>query len=185
MLRMGLCIDPAKEEALGIADKAKRSMGVGVTGLPEKEAGYRERQKKKIIAGFKEYDPHLAAHILPGFGPHEGFDPREQLAVLVQASVLEDVVRKITRGCEYVFAERYIEEPYALEIWFPNPQGIEGAEAVLAGGTEDTLGLGLTIKRRVPHEDPLTVFYGFHIWGTLKVYATILPPGAGADNRGG
>ena len=121
MLSIGLCIDPAKEEARGIAEKAKRSMGVGVTGLTEKEAGHRERQKSGIIEGFKQFDPGLAAHILPGLGLHEGFDPREQVAVFVQKSTLEEVVRKIIRGCEYVLGGRYIEEPYALEIRFLDP----------------------------------------------------------------
>jgi hypothetical protein len=176
---MGLCIDPSKEEALGLADKAKRSLGVGVTGLSEREAGHREKHKRKIIAGFQEFSPEMLAHVLPGFGrPHEGFHPAEQQAVLISADTLREVTKKIVRGCEYCFAERYIEQPYELEVHFPNGEGIEEMDAVLSTGTTETLGPGLVIKRTAAREDEKSVLYGFRIWGTLRVYATIVPPEA-------
>jgi hypothetical protein len=68
----------------------------------------------------------------------------------------------MVRGCKFCFAERYIEEPYALDIWFPNREGIEGAEAMLSGGTTETLGPGLTIKRRAVHEERITASPALH-----------------------
>jgi hypothetical protein len=58
--------DSGKEEALGIADKAKRSMGSGCLTCPRERGRASREAEEKIIAGFKEFSPEMAAHIPPG-----------------------------------------------------------------------------------------------------------------------
>ena len=80
------------------------------------------------------------------------------------------------RGCEFVLAQRYIEPPYILKVYFPNVEGINGLESMIAGVATESLGPGLEIKRAPTGEDPLSVMYRLRIWGTLTVFATVLPP---------
>jgi len=178
LIRMGLCVDPTQWEARGISTKALRSLGVGEEEMPEREAAHRRAKKQSIIARLLRYTPEqMAAHVLPGFGPHEGARAEEQSVVLVSADALTRVTEKIVRGCEFKLGvERYIDPPYELKAFFPVQEGIDEMRGYLVNAEVTELGPGLEIRRRAAADDPLTVLYRLQIWGTLTTFGSILKP---------
>ena len=79
LVRLGLCTDPDKAEAYGIAKKILRSFGIGVDNLPLEEVGIRRKLLKEVLSELKPYTKDLK--FFPGFGLHEGFPPEMQLAI--------------------------------------------------------------------------------------------------------
>ena len=108
-----LCVDPRKLEAAGISEKVKRSFGVGVSGLSEKEQKIRDARKNRILSSMTPYSEDTKSHLIPGLGPHPGFPVEKQFQIQIPAELVYDVAQKIVRGCEFWMANgRIIGPPY-------------------------------------------------------------------------
>ena len=177
--RLVLCVDPLKDEAAGLSTKARRSMGIGAEGLSAVEAEHRRAQKLKIINATRPYKP--GTRTLPGLGPHPGFRDDKGLQIDIPADMLHEVAKKMVRGCEYILAGRIVEKPYDIEIYFaqeqdlPNQlvQALEGP-----GASTNDLGPGFSVTRVAAHDEANDVAYRIIVWGTLAIYALILPKSA-------
>lgn len=176
-VRLAICVDPQKAEASGLSAKALRSMGVNAEGISLGERLKRRALKRKVIRSMKPYKPNMET--FPGLGPHAGFAPESQVATTFPADQVEEVAKKIVRGCEYSLANgRIIEEPYRLAVHFVHEDKIPQAVTRIFGGpsAETThLGPGFVVTRAEAHDEPGSVVYKIVLWGTVVIYASILP----------
>jgi hypothetical protein len=77
---------------------------------------------------------HIAGRpgVLPGFGPYGDFPLNSQICVTVDAEKLRAVCGKIVRGLEHEVADRYVEPPYVLDVFFVDDEAAEASKSVLA-----------------------------------------------------
>lgn len=175
MVRFAMCVDPRKQAASGVWAKARRSLGIGVTGLSENERRIRKALKDEILGKAKIYDKSAEAYVIPGLGPHAGFPNELQIQIEIPADDVHEVAKKILRGCEFRLADgRIVEPPYELEVFVPTEMPRE-LETHLKFGP-DYLGPGCRIRRAVPVDDPGAAIYEIVIWDTWKLVFSILSP---------
>jgi len=177
--KLGLCVDPHKLEASGIAAKALRAVGIGVESeLSQKDKRIRAREKATLL---KEAVAHRQIKgdrteevgVLPGFGPHAGFEPDSQMVVFVDRQMLKDVCGKIIRGLEHHVANRYVQSPYRLDVFFIKDKDIASL-TLNFGRPEIYLGPGFQVWRVVEVPNPKNVIYRIRIWDTLFVHGAII-----------
>lgn len=177
-LRLAMCIDPAKVEASGINKRLYRSFGIGVSS---KEVGKEERKirlgkLKDIMKGATRYSG--SAKPFPGLGFHVGRLPEEHLTIPVPEKELIAVSKKIIRGSEYIYGnKRYIEEPFEVEVYFVNEDADIGDVTQLLGlGYRKDYGPGFVVERVAAMDSSRSVMYKIIIWGTLKIYGSVMIP---------
>jgi hypothetical protein len=88
------------------------------------------------------------------------------------------VAEKIVRGCEHKLAGRIIDESSELGVYFAHESDVaEQAARVFEGPSAKLthLGPGFAVTRSAAHDDPNTVVYRIVVWGTVTIYASILP----------
>ena len=174
-VRFVMCVDPRKQAASGVWNKARRMLGIGVTGLSESEKRIRKALREEIHRNAKLYDKSDEPHVIPGLGPHAEFPNAPQIRIEISAHDMHEVAKKILRGCEFWLAGgRIIEPPHELEVFMPTEMPQE-LEAHLKFGP-DQLGPGCRIRRAVPVDEPGTAIYEIVIWDTWKIVFSILPP---------
>jgi hypothetical protein len=174
LIRFGLCIDPRKPGASGLSKKALRALGIGVTGLSEKETRIRRALQDKILGKAKIYDERDEPHLIPGLGPHAGFPFKKQFQIEIPADNVYAVAKKILRGCEFWLANgRMVEPPYELEVFMPRETPSELKPHLKFG--PDYLGPGCRIRRAVPVDDVKTTTYEIVIWDSWTLFFSILP----------
>jgi len=178
--RLILCVDPRKAEAAGLSAKAIRSMGIRVEGLSAEEAEHRRKQKHKIISATKPYK--AGTETLPGLEPHPGFPEDTGLQIEIPSELLHKVAKKMVRGCEYFLKKgRIVEKPYEIEIYFVHEQNVpDQLLRALEGSSASTnnIGPGFSVTRVAAQDEPNDVAYKIIVWGTLAIYALILPQSA-------
>lgn len=175
-VRLALCVDPRKAEASGLSSKAMRSMGIGAEGLSSGEAAARRAQKLKIIASTAPYE--AGTETFPGLGPHPGFAGDKQLQISIPADMLREVAKKMVRGCEYALANRIIEKPYDVEVYFVHEHNVPNVVARALEGpsaNKACMGPGFSVTRAAAHDEPNSVMYKIIVWGTIVFYASVLP----------
>jgi hypothetical protein len=177
-VRLAICTDSQKGEAAGLSGKAVRSMGVGAERLSFRERLHRKALKWRIMKEMRPYKP--GTETFPGFGPHSGFPEHQQMAISIPAALLENVAKKIVRGCEYVLAKRVTDKPYGINVYFVHKQDVparvvQAFEGLSAQTTH--LGPGFKVTRVTAHDEPRTVMYKIVVWDKLIIYASILPDG--------
>jgi hypothetical protein len=173
-VRFAACIDPRKPSAKGLWDRAKRTLGIGVSGSDEKEKRIREGLKNKIFGNIKPYSPVDRPRLLPGLSTHPGFPAQAQFVLDIPGELVDSVSKKILRGCEYWLADgRIIEPPYDLQVYAPLETPEELRPHLKFG--PDYLGPGCRIRRAIAGDDPNAAVYEIEFWETMKLLFIILP----------
>ena len=175
---------PAKGRGRGAVGQSHALDGIGAEGLSPGEAEHRRAQKLKIISATLPYK--AGTETLPGLGPHPGFQEDKLLQIDIPADQLREVATKMVRGCEFVLANRIIEKPYDVGIYFVHEHNVpdilvRAFEGPSANTT--TLGPGFSVTRAAAHDEPDAVMYKIIVWGTLVIYAAILPESDLGDTR--
>ena len=183
-IRMALCITPDHPEAIGINSKLLRSFGLGIDedSLSPEEIEIRRKLLKKIFSETKPYTPDIK--VFPGLGLHEGFPPELQVTTPVPFNELEKVSKKIVRGLEYIFGgKRYIEEPYEVEVYFPEEKhGIKSLYDLLKKhGMQATYGPGFYVERAVATDKTKSVIYQIKVWNKLTIFGSVMTPDPDRD----
>ena len=174
-VRFAMCVDPRKQAASGVWNKARRMLGIGVTDLSESEKRIRKALKDEIMGKAKAYDGSAEQHVIPGFGPHVEFPTAPQIQIEIPAAAVHEVAKKILRGCEFWLANgRIIDPPYELEVFMVEETPEEILRHLRAG--PDYLGPGCRIRRAVPVDEPMSAIYEILIWDTWKLFFSILTP---------
>src|SRR6185437_1164106 len=78
-VRLALCVDPRKAAAMGLSEKAVRSMGVRADGISEEERKHREALKQNVLKEMKYYTPDTET--FPGLGVHPEFALESQFTM--------------------------------------------------------------------------------------------------------
>ena len=90
-----------------------------------------------------------------------------------------EVAKKIVRGCEYSLAnERIVDEPYREEVYFVHEKNVpQDVTQIFEGPSAKTthLGPGFVVTRAQAQDEPCSVVYKIVLWGTVVIYASILP----------
>ncbi len=76
-----------------------------------------------------------------------------------------------------MLANRIVEHPYELEIFFVHKSDIEGHTArVFESRSAKTthLGPGFVVTRSEAHDEPGMAMYRIVVWGTIIIYASII-----------
>ena len=94
-VRFAMCVDPRKQAASGVWMKARRALGIGVTGLSESEKRIRKALKDEIIGKAKIYDKSAEASVIPGLGPHVGFPNAPQIQIEIPAHDVHEVAKSV------------------------------------------------------------------------------------------
>ena len=172
LLTLPLCINPTKAEASGMTKRALASLGVGVDVKTMDSDEYKHRRGKlaKIIANAKPFDGKSTP--FPNFGVHEGFPANEHMTIkLPDVKAFAD---KVIRGIEYKIGDRYIEEPYSVNVYFREKNEITFVEELFKKVSIVERGPGFVIQRGYSNEDSGTVLMKVTIWGTFVIYGSIL-----------
>jgi hypothetical protein len=172
-VRLALCVDPQKVGAMGLSKRAVRSFGVEAGGISSEERQHREALRDKILREIKPYTSAAQPHTLPGLGAHPGFPIDEMLQIEIPADKLQEVARKIVRGCEYWLANgRIIDPPYQVEIFFVN-ETPNDVLRVLASSGVNYLGPGCRIRRAGAVDGSGVAMYEIMVWTAWQFYAVI------------
>jgi hypothetical protein len=172
---MGLCADPRKAAATGLSARVLRALGIGVDGLDSKEERHRRLLKERLL---REIRPHEVGDVtLPGFGLHSDFPGAQQRLIYFSADLLNDVARKIIRGCEYIMGEkRIVEPPYEIDLFMVQPGDIPHVIQILEPMKKTHIGPGFRVTRIVAIEDPKSALYEIVVWDTWTFYSSIVTP---------
>jgi hypothetical protein len=178
LVRLALCVNPQKPEVQGLAKRALASLGIGVTGLSEKETQIRKALRDEVFKGAKLYTGENKEHVIPGLEVHPEAPPGQQLELEIPADILTDVTKKIVRGCEWWLGTgRIIEPPYEIEVLMVPAQELPPSVAqLIALFGQAHLGPGFQVRRGAAHDDLGAVLYEIVVWDTMRFYCAILPP---------
>jgi hypothetical protein len=178
LIRVALCINPTKPEALGILKRAYRSLGIGVTDVDADEMKIRKTLKEEVLKDAQLYSGNPKENIIPGLGPHPEVPHDQQYEIGISADDLIDVVKKIVRGFEYwLGGGRIIDPPHEIDVFTLHEKDIPSAfTALLATTGKAELGPGVRVRRGAAVDGSGAVLYEVVIWDTMKFLCSILPP---------
>jgi len=174
-LKFGLCLDPTDHNAIGIANKAMRSINP-LHAKNDRDFVHRKKRREKVIREVIKATTAPISAIFPNFGFHPHVDPNEELAILIPKEGLTAIGEKIIRGITWVIDRQYIEQNYEISIFFLRQES-EGPilKPILKFGNGYSCGPGILIRRAVCDNDHITGLYLIEIWGKLKMYGTVTP----------
>lgn len=176
MIRLGMCLDPEKAEASGIAEKALRAMSPRFAKNP-KDALARQRARDKFLAGMKAASQALRATIYPGFATRIPAD-EESVAVPIPAKGLQKLTEKICRGIFYLEDATFIEPPYNVVHHVVSEYDAAPLIGMLGQfGKVYAREPGLTVCRAVPNDNPHAALFAIEIWGQFTMYASVSDDG--------
>jgi hypothetical protein len=164
LVRMALCLDPKSEAAMGVSEKALRSLGIDAGELAPEEREHRENRRLKLKA---EFIPVIAGEQMPGAIPGLAQKPGPgEYVVPIPWAGLSIIAEKIARGCEYKLkGKKFVESPYAVRTCVSEPD-IVGPQFLSHRRVID-FGPGCQVIRIFATEDENIVRYRILIWGEL------------------
>ena len=166
-----LSIDPCDPRAAGVAERVWRSMDPAA-GRNDRDARAREAKKKRVTGAF--FVPESSTGTFPGLGP-EG---RLPVAMKIRAGAVEEVGEKITRVVLYARygAHVAVDRVVATHIVNRGPDE-ERIATLIRGGDRIDVPPGVLVAIRRAQDDPGTVMAVVDLWGHVRVFTSILPPG--------
>jgi tetratricopeptide (TPR) repeat protein len=167
MVAIALCIEDGDTGPSGMSSRALRALGIGTTGLSEKEESHRKKYRHKILSRVVPYGYALAA--FPGSG--RGKPPRDKMepVLLLTMDMVGPVAEKIVRGLEFKLAGRYIEPPLSLKTFIVPLEKLHEMDDIFENATELEFGPGFKIRRAVPRDAEIIAMYRIAIWKTLTI----------------
>jgi hypothetical protein len=178
--RIGLCLDPLAPASSSIVLKALRAH-TPAAGKDERDRNIRAALRQRVLDEALEAAAAPEHAVYPGMGKRWG--PREdQLAVRIPADGLRRLTEKIVRGILYVANQKFIEPPFAIEVFPLDPSVSRPIREIL-----DKFGLtyarepGIVVRRAVTPEDGISSLFEIEFWGQFKTYASVTKPSPTPD----
>jgi len=176
LVALALCLDRQAVAASGITERVLRSIDPRF-GRDDRDRAARAKRRERIIAGARRVDKVPAVGVLPNFGPRPNAEyPNGYLLVDIPGDDLKKLGVKLARGITYLQTSRTIDKQYevATDIVSDEDATVALQEIEQHLVSEDR-GPGLSIKRARVADDPLVSIFVAEIWGTLKLYLSVLP----------
>jgi len=173
MVTLAMCAAGSGQAVLGTSEIALRSMGIGTSGLSEKERAHRELYRQKMMSrivpygAVKEVIPRLrvaSPNSETGDVPND-MDP----VAIITVGLVAPVAEKIVRGLEFKLTDRFIAPPLALKSFIVPPEKLHVLDSVFDESTEFTFGQGLKALRSVPNDNQIIAMYRIIIGDFLTV----------------
>ena len=178
LVRLALCLDPNDNKSKGIAQRALRSLNPRFA-KNENDKRARDRKRRQILKEVADLGPDPTSdRLFPGFGVQPDYGPGPHHATLLSEHHLTAVSDKIVRGLTFIREGIPLPLEYSLGTYFPREYDDNPVLLMFARvGGSLTRGPGFLVKYGVLSEDRLAGIYMVEIWGRLRIYASVLPPG--------
>ena len=166
-----------------LSEKFFRACGITpngelLPGLTDRERNIRKLYAKKLFLLAKSSNGFDEKNIFPGFGYHAGYPKNIQKIVQINSDLMSSILNvasKVVRGFEYTQGgcNRYIEEPYNLNVYFIKDQHSPAIELmkkqcpILFDGTN-------TVQRCASPAKPLEPVYIIRLWDQWEIYGVII-----------
>lgn len=174
LVRFGMCLDPTKAAASGIAEKALRALDPA-QAKNSRDARARQKNRERFIAELMPVQQVPQHSVLPGFGLPLSAAQLETGGVRIPKKGLERLAEKICRGIFYIEERCFIEPPYEITSYVLNDAGAAYADGILERyGVSHTRGPGLVIRRAKTTDDQMAAMLSIEVWGQLKMHATVV-----------
>ena len=173
--KIGMCVAPDQLAALGIANKALRSLNPKHARNPI-DRRCREKNRDKMVRSMIPAVRSPLESIVPGFGFYPGVDPFEQYAIPVSKNSLDLFGEKLIRCFTYKIHTRFIEADHKVSVWIAHEEHAKPLiETLRQYGAEYHQGPGIKIRAAYTPEDPISGAFEIIILGKLHLYGMILP----------
>ncbi len=175
LLRLGMCTDHNQPPALGINERALRSIRPEFA-KNEREREIRQRKRDKIKSEIIWTDSLPGIGLLPTLTPIPGSPGHLRGTIGIPDKGLKRLGHKLVRGMTFVLESAYIDKRYRISVIIARPQDVLSYEQlVCAHGETISRGPGLIIRRAKANDDPLASLFMIDIWGTYRIYAAVVP----------
>jgi hypothetical protein len=173
LLGLGLCVDPNRPAAAGIARKAIDTLNPKKARNPL-DAIKRRSTFKRIQSRFvsKEFAEDSEA-LLPEIDPNR---PRGTIGIRIPAKELLKFGEKIVRGMVFMTEGRYVESNEEATVFIVRPDEIpEALQIALDVGELFEREPGIRIRKATANDAPKASAYVIDIWEQFRLYGMILP----------
>jgi hypothetical protein len=150
-----------------MSSKALRALGIGTSGLSEKEETHRKKYRRKILSLVVPYGYALAA--FPGSGVGKAPLDKMEPVLLLTTDLVAPVAEKIVRGLEFKLVGRYIEPPLSLKTFIVPSEKLHVLDDIFESATELEFGPGFKIRRAIPDDADIIAMYRITMWKTLTI----------------
>jgi hypothetical protein len=175
LLRLGMCTDHTRLPALGIGEKALRTIKPEFA-KSEREREIRQRKRDKIKSEIIWTDSVPGRGLLPTLTPIPIDQSRPFAMIKIPEKGLKALGHKLLRGTTFVLEDAYIDKRHRISVVIARPQDVEFYDRIVHAHGETThRGPGLIIHWARAHDDPLATLFMIDIWGTYRIYAAIEP----------
>ena len=164
--RFGLCVDPVRAQASGIAETVLRSMDPAAA-RNQRDAASRQARRDKVLREVLPAEPGDERHVLPGF------ENPSNLKLYVAKRDLERVCEKVGRGLTYLHDGLLIGPEYDFEFFFDPTQGAKLDPLLDRFGRREERGPGILAVRAAPPEERTASVFYFEIWGTFRAWGAV------------
>lgn len=171
-LAVGLCIDPNACETAGIVPKALRSLDPRHAKNP-KDRRMREAKRAKLLRRVLKGTDIPESAIYPGFEKKWGRPVEERVAFPMPR--VKPLFEKIVRGIFYIQDQKFIEPPFAINLYPPWDEVSSVFVPLLARfGETYAREPGIVVRRAVTKEDFMSSIFAIEIWGTFRTFAMLM-----------
>lgn len=173
LLRVGLCIDPNALESAGVVPKVLRSLNPAYA-KDERDRNAREAKRAQILRQLLKGSDIPETAIYPNFEEKWGRRPDQQMGVPIRVRSVHRLFEKIVRGIFYLEDGKFVELPYAIDLYPLRDQHSEIFTSLL-----DRFGQlyarepGIIVRRAVAHEDRMSSIFEIEIWQMFRTYAVV------------
>lgn len=177
LLRLALCIEPDAPEAAGILEKVFRSIDPE-SAKNERDRAARAARKVQLHSALRNASEIPQSAVYPGLGERWGRPPTEGIGITVPAHSLRRLAEKIVRGIYFLENKTFIEAGHSVEFYVLNEEGAGPIKELLGRfGQEYARGSGIIVRRAIAEDQPMAAVFEIVVWGKLKMYASVWPPG--------
>lgn len=170
LIKFGLCLDPYKQGALGVPEKALNSLD-SKRGRTEKDSKIRGNKRSKILDEL----------ICPEDIPPESVIPNVSDSaflytdgVPIDPDHLEKVIKKIIKGITWITTGDYLCNDYEIEIFlFQDPLNNSFSSVIKKANDSYSIGDGIHISRVIAADAPPCGAYEIVLWNQIISHATV------------
>lgn len=174
MVTLALCRKTAQLDASDLESKALRAIGIGTSGISEKETSHRKQYRRKILSRVVPYGiVSDTVPTFPGGVPIERPKDKMEPVLLLTMDLIAPVAEKIVRGLEFKLTGRYIEPPLSLKTYMVPAEKVHELDDIFENTTVLEFGPSLKVLRAIPRDERIIAFYRIITWKTYTIHVSV------------